>query len=178
MKRIVTFFIVLTMVLCLVACGGGDKGSSGAVYTGELDGETTKLTIKDGKAHFFTSFSETEEGLTMKAETTRIGVIKSNTDGVLEVAFFEEGAGVKIKMEISGEGADTYLELLKSLMLEGAELSDAEKAVVNDYFDGKEVTIDYGSALWEFFADDEEGYDTIKVELDEQKKTFTQVIEG
>lgn len=187
MKRIVTLFLVLTMMLCLVACGGkgGDSTptttedpGNGIVYTGELDGEASMLSVKGNKAHFSASFTETEAGLTMKADTVRIGVITSNTNGTLVIDFFTEGAAVKVKMEITGTNADTYLSMMKEMMLEGADLSSDEEEALEAYFDGEMITVDYGSALWGLFADEsDEAYDTITVTIDDTAKTFTQLVE-
>ena len=187
MKRMITLFLILAMMLCLVACGdkGGDSTTaptteepgSGISYTGLLDEEDAILTIQGNEAHFFNHFEEPLDAITVSSDVTRVGVVTSNTDGKLTVSFFEEGAYVLVSFLFQGANAELYRDVTIQMYQSGVT-DEEDKETVEKMCNGEEVRIDFGSALWDVFTEGSDyGYEYAVFQLDDVAKTFTQLVE-
>ena len=175
MKRILTIFIAFTMIFCLFACDSGSNGG-GVTYTGELNGENTKLVINGDKATF--SMSAEREfpsaNTTVLQSATQTGIIESDEDGVLTIVFNKTGATASMSMKFSGSGASEYKKTLK------AQFDDMEDGAYKDamlmVLDGKTVNMKYGDKYWEDVGPGSE--QVIVIKLDKVNKTFTQMDSG
>ena len=174
MKRIFSILIALTMVLCLFACDNGGNGG-GTAYTGDLDGEKTKLVINGNKATFSAEITNEIAAAKVKItqKLTQTGIIESNEDGVITVVFNKAGAAATMSMKITGSGAADYIKAAKA-QFEGVEGAAGEAML--KLLNGKTLNMKYGDDYWETVGPT--SGNTIVVKIDTTKKTFTQMDSG
>lgn len=152
-----------------------NMGKDVLVSTEKKDGSNnmTELVVGDGVVLYYSSAEGTSKTLlghtyTFTLEVMHFGGAEMEGD---ECTFRFTGANILATIEAENAAA-VKAELLRQLEREG--ISDAQKSVMEDLFDGKQVYAAAGSETWDMYAQVNE---EIKTTYDAELGTFWQTEE-
>ena len=191
MKRILTLMLALTVTctLFLSSCKKEQKTYDphellGEIYAGTVHGKPAKIAL-GYLANGFVQIVEVAEveSCVITTLTTRYGLaterhgndytyIEFDSDYLMDQNGDKAWLPLYVTVTITGDGAD---EMKASLLGRTDNFEDAKaKQKYIDICNGKTVAVyEYDEELWGFFVSAE----NIVIEIDEENKTFTQIID-
>lgn len=151
-----------------VIIGGNGEYSTGS-FSGTYNNMDAELTLSEGESPIFyleANFADGDVSVKQKTTVTNGDIVVGSGDTVI-IDFDTENVSYRMKMSITGAGAEAY----KSSALESANsdpnMSDSDKALYRDLLDGKTITFGRESYLYNAFK-----LGSVQFTLDTEKGTF------
>lgn len=148
-----------------------DDPEERVLYTGEYLFDDATLALGEKTAVLTLTNEETTAGLTISQVLSITGIVTEHNGETLIVSFGKDGASASMSMALSGTGAEAVKEMLKSQLTQSEFSAEAMQQMV-DMINGKEITVSFGSELWDEMVDFE-GEATFR--LNDEAKTFIEV---
>lgn len=147
MKRIILVILAVTAMLSLGSCG-----KSYDVYSGTWEDQDAEITVSGDKLTLRYDIVEGSDALEVKNIVKMTGTILSKDGEKYTVCFSDENAVISLQYKVTGDGAEGYLDSLEQFLLLTVK-SDADKSLVADMCDGKEISFGTDSAMYTNLSD-------------------------